>query len=183
SWTVVSGALPVGVTLSPSGLLSGTPTTQGTSTFTILVQDSGTPPQSNQQSFSLTINAVTPVSGTLTKTTAVLGVDATFVTNAQLTLTEVQVSSIVISWGEGPLSNPLEGMDVVVESTGATSVLFATRSDLGTGLWFCSVNFPCQGLTVDRSAGTATFVNTVVVLNPFIQSRIVLNGTLTFPPF
>jgi hypothetical protein len=183
SWTVVSGALPVGVTLSPSGLLSGTPTTQGTSTFTVRVQDSGNPQQSAQKQFILTVNAATAVDGTLTKTTAVVGVDSTFVTNVQLTSTRVQGNSIVISWGEGSPSNLLEGMDVVIESTGATSVLFATRSAAGTGLWFCSVNFPCQGLTVDRAAGTATFVNMVVVLNAVFQQPITLNGTLTFPPF
>lgn len=183
SWTVVSGALPIGVTLSPSGSLSGTPTTQGTSTFTILVQDSGPPQQSNQKAFTLTVNAVTPVSGTLTKTTAVVGVDATFVTNAQLTSTSVQGNNIVISWGEGSPGNLLEGLDVTLSSTGTTTVLFATRTAVGTGLWFCSVNFPCQGLTVDRSAGTATFVNMVVVLNAVFQERITLNGTLTFPPF
>ncbi len=184
TWSVVSGALPVGVTLNPStGQLSGNPTTAGTSTFTIRVQDSGTPQQSTQKQFTLKVDAVSLPDGTLTKTTAVVGVDATFVTNPQITQTKVQPNNIVIAWTEGSLSNPIEGLNVVVESTGAISVLFATRSAAGTGLWFCSVNFPCQGLTVDRSAGTATFVDTVVVLNAFFQTPITLNGTLRFTPF
>lgn len=40
TFTVVGGTLPEGLTISPSGLISGTPTTQGTSTFTIQVTDS-----------------------------------------------------------------------------------------------------------------------------------------------
>jgi Putative Ig domain len=44
SFSVTAGALPAGVTLTPAGglgLLSGTPTAPGTSTFTIRVTDSG----------------------------------------------------------------------------------------------------------------------------------------------
>lgn len=44
TWSIVgSGSLPAGLTLSSSGLISGTPTTAGTSTFTVQVQDSATP--------------------------------------------------------------------------------------------------------------------------------------------
>jgi FKBP-type peptidyl-prolyl cis-trans isomerase FkpA len=41
-WLVTSGALPGGLTLNSSGLLSGTPTAAGTFTFTITGQDSET---------------------------------------------------------------------------------------------------------------------------------------------
>jgi hypothetical protein len=34
-WSLASGSLPAGITLSPSGVLSGTPTAPGTSTFTV----------------------------------------------------------------------------------------------------------------------------------------------------
>ena len=83
SWSVVSGALPVGVTLNPStGQLSGTPTTQGPSTFTIRVRDSGAPQQSDEQAFTL---AIIPDSGgggggdTLTVSNAPPDVGGTFV--------------------------------------------------------------------------------------------------------
>lgn len=40
AWSVTDGALPDGLTLSPAGLLSGTPTIAGTYTFTASVSDS-----------------------------------------------------------------------------------------------------------------------------------------------
>lgn len=39
TWTVISGATPAGTSLSSSGILSGTPTTAGTASFTVKVQD------------------------------------------------------------------------------------------------------------------------------------------------
>jgi len=45
SWSVAGGTLPPGITLSSSGLLSGTGTTDGSYTFTVQVTDSSTPPQ------------------------------------------------------------------------------------------------------------------------------------------
>jgi hypothetical protein len=57
SWSVASGALPTGLTLSSStGSISGTPTTAGTYKFTVEVTDSTTPTaQSATQALSITI--------------------------------------------------------------------------------------------------------------------------------
>jgi len=50
TWAVASGALPAGITLSATGLLTGTPTAAGTSTAVLQVTDSGRPVQSATQS-------------------------------------------------------------------------------------------------------------------------------------
>ena len=42
TWAVVSGSLPAGITLSPSGVLSGTPTAGGTYSFAVRVADTET---------------------------------------------------------------------------------------------------------------------------------------------
>ena len=64
TWSIVSGSLPPGLTLTPStGQISGTPTSQGTFNFTAKVTDSSNPNQSATASLSITIN------GTLTITT------------------------------------------------------------------------------------------------------------------
>ena len=39
TWSIACGSLPAGLTLSSSGQISGTPTTQGTSSFTVRVTD------------------------------------------------------------------------------------------------------------------------------------------------
>ncbi|WP_448631753.1 putative Ig domain-containing protein [Cellulomonas soli] len=53
-----SGPLPAGLTLSPGGVLSGTPTAVGSTTFT-LIATNGVAPQATQ-SFTVTIAAVAP---------------------------------------------------------------------------------------------------------------------------
>ena len=55
TWSLASGSLPVGLNLSSSGILSGTPTAEGSFNFTIRVTDGGTPQQNAQKAFSLTI--------------------------------------------------------------------------------------------------------------------------------
>ena len=61
TWSVSSGTLPAGLSLSASsGQISGTPTQNGTSTFTIQVKDSSSPAQTATESLSITI-AATPV--------------------------------------------------------------------------------------------------------------------------
>ncbi len=54
SWSIVSGTLPAGLTLSATGAVSGTPTAQGTSVFVLQAQDSiGA---TGSAVFSITIN-------------------------------------------------------------------------------------------------------------------------------
>ncbi|GGA76494.1 hypothetical protein GCM10011507_29860 [Edaphobacter acidisoli] len=57
AWTVISGGLPTGVTLSPSGVFSGTPSVSGTFSFTVSVTDSGNPAQKATASDSITVQA------------------------------------------------------------------------------------------------------------------------------
>jgi len=94
SWSVSSGTLPTGLSLSSSGSLSGTPTVAGAFPFTVAVKDAA----SASASAGLSINVVTaapptvsisnPASGaTLSGTTTVSGV-----ASDGLAITSVQVS-------------------------------------------------------------------------------------------
>ena len=56
NWSVVSGTLPAGLTLSPGGQFTGTPTAIATSTFTVQVTDSSVPPATNSRSLALTVD-------------------------------------------------------------------------------------------------------------------------------
>lgn len=81
TWSIASGALPPGLTLSAAGVISGTPTLYGTSAFTVSVRESSS--ATSSQAFALTVNpaplaittpylesgvAGTPYSRTLTAT-------------------------------------------------------------------------------------------------------------------
>ncbi len=94
SWSVSSGTLPTGLSLSSSGTLSGTPTVAGAFPFTVAVKDA----VSGSASASLSINVVTaaapsvsissPANGaTVSGTTTVSGV-----ASDGLAITSVQVS-------------------------------------------------------------------------------------------
>ncbi len=56
-WSLAGGTLPAGLDLKASGIISGTPTAVGTSTFSVQVADSQTPTASTvTQTLSITVN-------------------------------------------------------------------------------------------------------------------------------
>ncbi|MFB2567003.1 putative Ig domain-containing protein [Rhizobium sp. IMFF44] len=76
SFSVTSGALPAGLTLSSSGTLSGTPTAGGTFNFTVTAQDSSTgtgAPFTGSKAYTLTIAAPTITIAPATLTAAAIG--------------------------------------------------------------------------------------------------------------
>ncbi len=57
TWSITGGTLPVGLTLSSTGVISGTPIVTGTSSFTVQVADSSVPtPQTASANLSIKIN-------------------------------------------------------------------------------------------------------------------------------
>ncbi len=64
NWSLASGTLPAGMTINSAGIIFGTPSTGGTSTFTVKVTDSSGSPSgslSKQQTFSLTVAGILSV--------------------------------------------------------------------------------------------------------------------------
>jgi large repetitive protein len=59
TWTVTSGNLPAGLTLSTSGQITGTPTTAGITSFTVQAADSESTPQTGTQPLKLAISGGT----------------------------------------------------------------------------------------------------------------------------
>jgi phosphoesterase family protein/putative Ig domain-containing protein/carboxypeptidase family protein/Ig-like domain-containing protein len=57
TWSISSGSLPPGLSLSPAGVISGTPTTAGSSTFTIVASDASS--QTGTRNFTLTVASLT----------------------------------------------------------------------------------------------------------------------------
>jgi Putative Ig domain len=64
TWTVASGSLPAGFKLSRTGIISGTPTTGGTATFTVQVADAENPAATATATESLTVAAALTVTTT-----------------------------------------------------------------------------------------------------------------------
>lgn len=59
TFSLVSGSLPPGLTLGSDGIISGTPTTEGTYTFSIKITDSSNPANEVTKEFTLTVGEQT----------------------------------------------------------------------------------------------------------------------------
>jgi hypothetical protein len=95
TWTSGNGALPTGLTLSPSGLLSGTPSAGGTFTFDVTAHDSGPTQQTSTQTISMTVSKrATSTAIAFTPSSVVVGQTAT----VTVTVTDTQ--------GSGTASSP-----------------------------------------------------------------------------
>ncbi|MGF6418916.1 outer membrane autotransporter protein [Stenotrophomonas sp. AN71] len=77
SYAVTSGALPAGMTLSTGGVLSGTPTTQGTFPFSVTATDNAGTPLTGTASYSISIAAPT-ISVTNTPSAAAINTPYSF---------------------------------------------------------------------------------------------------------
>ena len=64
TFTVTLGSMPAGLALSTDGLISGTPSMPGTSTFTVQAQDSAIPAQMTTANFSITISPALSITTT-----------------------------------------------------------------------------------------------------------------------
>jgi Putative Ig domain len=59
TWSIKSGSLPAGLTLSTAGVISGTPQTSGSSQFIAIVTDSGNPAQIGTAAITIAVGAAT----------------------------------------------------------------------------------------------------------------------------
>ena len=129
SWTLSSSTLPDGLTLNPSGIISGTPTSASiTSNFTIQVSDSSTPPNTATQALSIQVAGT----GSILITSLTLP-DATVTTpySGQLTATGGSGS---YSWNVS--SGTLPGG---LALNGATGLISGTPNSAGTSLFTVTV--------------------------------------------
>jgi len=156
-WSLASGVLAQGLTLSSDGLLSGTPTTAGSVSFTIQVTDRSVPQQTANQAFSLTIvNPTNLPSLTLT------GVPS------QLNPTQQQPIALALS---APYPAPLSGtltLSFTPNAVGATDdpfVMFSTGSR--------TVSF-----SVAANSTVAIFPSPVLVLAGTVAGSINLAASL-----
>jgi hypothetical protein len=104
SFNLASGSLPPGLTLAPSGLLTGTPTTAGTYNFAVQVTDSSSPAQTAQQTYSIVIApAVAPGPLTVLPSTLPGGTVGSAYTVSTLSVTGTVVGNVIYSVTSGGL--------------------------------------------------------------------------------
>ncbi len=173
TYTRDSGSLPAGLTLSASGLLSGTPSAVGSSTFNLKVQDSTTISTGGvhfiTQNVTVTINAFPPVSLTPASGTALsAGVVGTSYSNA----------SISASGGSGAITYAVTAgaLPAGLGINGSTGAITGTPTVGAIG----TANFTVTATAATSGSASASYSITVsappVVLTP--ASGALTGGTV-----
>lgn len=184
TWSVVSGSLPAGLTLaSATGVISGTPTAAGTSTFTIQVADAESTPVTATASFSLTVvPAPVPVASAtvLTSSSASPGVGMNVTFTATVSGAGGVPTGIVTfyngttSIGTGTLASGVATLTTSFSSAGTATIKAVYGGDANfTG----STSAPLTE-TIVTPGFTAT-VNPASLTVPFAHSGTV---TITITP-
>jgi hypothetical protein len=159
-WSLVSGGLPPGLTLSPSGSISGTPTSQGTFTFTVRVTDSAA--VSAQLTFTLVI-------------TTSLGISTCPVSNA--TQGQSYASSAVAIGGQPPYTWTL------ASGTLPAGVLFNGSSGGLSGIPTDSGTYPYTLLITDQGGNTSTRDCQLAVTSSLVIGTVVLPDAPQSSPY
>ncbi|HVP00135.1 MAG TPA: Ig domain-containing protein [Bryobacteraceae bacterium] len=151
-WSVTSGVLPAGLTLNASsGAITGTPTTAGTSSFTVTVTDAAKNTASKQFSIvvaappppTLTITGAPPTSGFEQQLTITLSIGAAYPLDISGTMTltfapsvtpsaGVDDAMIQFSTGGRVVTFTIPAGSTAAKFSGASSVAVLTGTTAGT---------------------------------------------------
>lgn len=195
TYAITSGALPVGLTLSSNGNLTGTPTAAGTFNFTVTATDdsAGTGPYTGSRAYSLAISAptisISPSSTTLSATgassysqtfTASGGTSPyTFVESGALpsglswNSSTATISGIPTSAGSFPIS-----ITAVDNSTGAGSPFNSTINYTLTVTFGTPVAAPDTDITTENhSVGSSVASNDTGTINSVSVASGPAHGT------
>ena len=181
TWT--STTLPLGLTMTPDGVIGGMPTVQGTTTVTFTVTDGGSPAQHVSKQLSITINTLA-VTGTISISNTTVGenlqdpITITFSPPLPTATTVNIVSSnpnlVILGTagvtGTGAVSASLsagtESISLYAQALGNTGQVTITASapsySNGTGM----VTLAKAGFVIAGSAGIGGAFSTYVGLTP-----------------
>jgi hypothetical protein len=118
TWSIISGSLPSGLSLSTGGLISGTPTTAGTYSFTVQVRDSSSPQQTASKALSIVVNpaSVSPPASP-----------------SNLSATALSQSVIVLVWQDNSNNETGFKIERKTGTTGTFSQIATVSAISGTG--------------------------------------------------
>ena len=140
TWSLTSGALPAGLSLSPAGLISGKPLSAGTFTFTAQASDTSSPTQTAEASYSLT---VVPV-----------------ISNRVIHYISVQVTGTINYVDQGPIKSGgifAIGMDV---ANGSFASILGSAGIPGKTSGTAVITFLMTGFWPGSSIGTVLVTDT-----------------------
>ena len=120
TWSVATGSLPTGLTLSAAGVISGTPTATGTASFTVQVADGV---QTAQKSLTITVNAVL----TITTSSLVTGVQGTTYSQTLTATGGTGSNTWSLATGSLPTGLTLSATGVISGTPTATGTTFTVR--------------------------------------------------------
>jgi RHS repeat-associated protein len=173
-YAVTSGTLPAGMSLSQTGVLSGTPTVKGEYPFTVSVTDATGCPGSKAYTLSVVCPAITIAPATLPPATTGTAYNQT------LTATGGQPNpTFELATGALPTGLTLSPTGVLSGTpTASGTFTFSVRATDATGCqgtraYTFAVNCPTLSLT------PATLTNPVIG-SPYSQSLIVTGGTAPY---
>jgi len=164
TWAVTSGALPAGLTLAPStGLISGTPTTAGGSTFTVQVTDSLS--QTGQRTYSLNIDGAAVISPpTLPNATINTPYSQTFTIIGSSGYTwSILSGTLPAGLTLGPTSGTLSGTPTVSGSFSFTVAATLVSAQVATRAYTLTVNgtLPITPATLPSGALSSPYTQTL----------------------
>ena len=164
TWSITSGSLPTGLSLSASlGQITGTPTGSGTSSFTVQVQDSSSPAASALQVLSIFVNvpgAGTPITScqslSSSGTTYVLQNDV----SASGTCFSISADNVTlnlnghtVTYGTSSQSSPVHG----VGGSSSNAVIYGGTITQGSGT--LSMGSDCVNISTSSGSFTGPTVH------------------------
>lgn len=150
AWTVSSGSLPAGLTLSSAtGAISGIPTTQGTSTFTVQASAGG---QTATQQFSITVS---PVSA---------GIGAPTITNTNF------------NFGSGTIGTQNVTVPITITGTNFTTSTSVT-ADSSSGLTISGIQVNSAGTQITANVIISPSTPSGSSTQPGLKIITINNGT------
>ncbi len=160
-----SGNTPPGMSLSPAGVLSGTPTSFGTFTFTVTVTDSATPtPHTATASLTVLINpALTSV--TLNPTTVIGGTAST----GTVTLTGAAAAAASVTLASNHASATVPA--TVTVAAGATTATFQVTTSAVTSAASATIT-----ATYGVAKTASLTVNAPTVASPLTLAQSTVTG-------
>lgn len=156
TYEVTSGTLPAGLTLSPAGQISGTPTAVGSSTFTVKGTAVSTNPSADGtrvDSKTFTLNVSEPLAARVSRRAAEVGVR--------------YVGSLSANGGQGPYTWTASGLPVGL-SLGSSGSITGTPSSVGS--------YPSQVTVTDANGNSKTTAVTFRVAPKLVISTKSVRG-------